>query len=421
VYNPTIMTSELQFNVIKWLIVAVAPFSLVADTLLLTCIYRHKERRNTVFHRLMVGMAFHDWFGSLGISLGPVPMPRQYGLPFSYGTIATCTAQGLIVNLLVVAHLYGATVPMYYLLLIRYKKNESWISKYIEPMFHALPLLWGYVAIFVGLSKTIFNPIATQNLCSVGVAPPGCDYTPDMVCTRGQSFNRFGYVFNIAPVSTTLGLLFFSLTVVIFTIRSQLRRNLLYEFHGGDFTSKTPSGSEMNAQSRTMSTRKMMSSKAFATSEPKSSHSLEGPELTNRTDLSPAEEVGGQNGHGASNEGMVVDSAPSPHARTDSDSTSQRNLAVNETIDKGSNTRLSDPVRNETNRQFSFTSSRNASMHKSSALLQQAITQCLCYGLAFLFCSVWTLTLFILDVAGHEAELFTQYYWVRFGCRDMHG
>jgi hypothetical protein len=63
----------------------------------------------------------------------------------------------------------------------------------MEPIFHVACLTWGYVAVIIGLALDIFNPIATQNLRSFGVAPPGCNYIPEIECTRGRCYQEFGY------------------------------------------------------------------------------------------------------------------------------------------------------------------------------------------------------------------------------------
>jgi hypothetical protein len=377
------MSIEHRLNVLRWLNVAVAPISLFASTLLLICIYRHQDdRRNTVFHRLMVGVAVHDWLGSFAFSLGPIPIPKKYDIPYAMGTQATCTLQGMLVNMMVTSSLYSASVPIYFLFIIRYKCSEHWIAQFVEPVMHLVALSWGYVTTITGLIIGVFNPAATQNICSIAVAPPGCDYSIDIECTRGQNAEKFAYASSIVPYLTVAGLLIVSLTVVIYTIRSQLRRNMLYKFHHDNRNPTTALSGAVH-----------------------SIGSFHGTTVTATTTTAAA----------AAAAAAAVDQSHPMHESTSPaptpvvvDSTSLHPVIHTTTT----TTRAPTPMK------WSFFLKRpreptnNNNNNRCEAMLHQAITQCLTYGFAYLFCLVWTATIIIISLSGQGSKLLTQYYWV---------
>jgi hypothetical protein len=119
----------------------------------------------------------------------------------------------------------------------------------MEPIFHVACLTWGYVAVIIGLALDIFNPIATQNLRSFGVAPPGCKYIPEDGMYAWSMLSRIWICFSIALVTVISGLLILSFTLVVYNLQSQLRRNQLYEFHGLDHSNRIHTRGEMQCSS----------------------------------------------------------------------------------------------------------------------------------------------------------------------------
>jgi hypothetical protein len=379
------MSIEHRLHVLRWLNVAVAPISLFASTLLLICIYRHQgDRRNTVFHRLMVGVAIHDCLGSIGFSLGPIPIPRKYDIPYGMGTQATCTLQGMLANLMITSSLYTACVPIYFLLIIRYKCTEHRIAQFVEPVMHLVALSWGYVTTITGLAIGVFNPAATQNICSIAVAPPGCEYNIDITCTRGQHAEKFAYASSIVPYLTVAGLLIVSVTVVIYTIRSQLRRNMLYKFcHDNPAPASAISGAAHT------------------------NGSFHGTTMTTTTTTTAPTAAAVDQSHP-----IQENTPPAPNPVVD-DSTSLHPVVIHTTAPTPIKwTLFLTRPRQLITTIINHNNNNSNSNNRSEAMLHQAITQCLTYGIAYLFCLVWTATIIILSLSGKESQLFTQYYWV---------
>jgi hypothetical protein len=133
----------------------------------------------------MMVMSIHDLMSSLAISMGPVPIPQKYNIPHSFGTQATCTLQGFMVVMNNVTHYYAVAVSIYFLLIIRYKLPDRWIATYVEPFMHGVSIIWAYAVAFMALAFDVYNPVATENICVIDPAPPGCKYLPDIQCTRG--------------------------------------------------------------------------------------------------------------------------------------------------------------------------------------------------------------------------------------------
>jgi hypothetical protein len=418
----TMTESDVKSNALKWLIVAVAPLSVLGSSASLVCIFRHsKERRNTIFHRLMIGMSIHDFLSSLAISMGPVPIPQQYNIPHSFGTQATCTLQGFMVTMINVAHYYAVAVSIYFLLIIRYKLPDRWIAKNIEPIMHGVSIIWAYTVSFMALSNDVFNPASTENLCVIDFAPPGCQYLPDVECTRGLEADRFATLASVVPTVFVLGMLVIVHGFIIFTIRARLRRNVRHTFPG-----QRSSRKNNKLSSRSLSVmRSTWSQKSISEC------------LESRGDTSVVAAMKPINVLGEQGQPSVIrqESLRLPESNSDSDppkSSSDPTCATTISIDQphspSTNTIVSSASQNLWSTGFfsavgvswiwqrKESANKRPSRRRNNSSLSQAVTQCMLYGFVYIFCLVWTGMITILSLAERDEELFTRYYWVKSRC-----
>jgi len=123
-------------------------------------------------------------------------MPR--GTPFVFGargSTQTCTAQGFFAQIGVSSVMYNASLSTYYLLVIRYGWPESRIVK-VEPLLHAIPLIFGFATMIAGLFLQLFNYGVWD--CWIAPYPLGCEESwrngGKTTCERGDNASLYQIV-----------------------------------------------------------------------------------------------------------------------------------------------------------------------------------------------------------------------------------
>jgi hypothetical protein len=155
-----------------------------------------KTMHNTAYHRIMFAMSISDIITSTAIALTTLPMPADVIYDFegpSFGTVGTCTAQGL-------ANIIGSglslaancTLNMYYLCTLRFKMPEAKFSKIVEPI---CVLVFVPMAIcfpcLVTLKNDLINPSPYESLCTAAYYPFECQLDEDVECIRGNTAKNY--------------------------------------------------------------------------------------------------------------------------------------------------------------------------------------------------------------------------------------
>ncbi len=137
-----------------------------------------------------------------GVAAIPADTPGAIG---AYGTIATCTAQGIFNQL-------SQAVPLYYVALSGFSwivvvqgnfdpTKYAWAEKYI----HFGVNLWAVVSSSILFSLQAFNPSEGWPSCYIGSVPMGCGDDSGIPCERGpQNISQVLAVFLGLPVFVLL-------------------------------------------------------------------------------------------------------------------------------------------------------------------------------------------------------------------------
>ena len=151
--------------------------------------------RNT-YRRLMMGLSAVDITMSICFFMSTWPMPR--GTPFVFGargTTQTCTAQGFFAQIGVSSVMYNASLSTYYLLVVRYGWPESRVAD-VEPWLHAIPLVFGFATMIVGLFLKLYNYGVWD--CWIAPYPLGCKESwrngGETTCERGDNASLYQIV-----------------------------------------------------------------------------------------------------------------------------------------------------------------------------------------------------------------------------------
>jgi hypothetical protein len=247
------MDDDARLKYLFFIGCAISPLSILGSALTLITLHRTKKGTGTsasggnngsgsgnnnkpqtkTFHRLMMGISISDIIFATGLTLGPLPMPKEMGLQWAHGNTATCTMQGFFLQLGAASIAYSFMLMVYFVLVIRYNMREATIATRIEPFMHLVPLLFFGGSAFAGLALDVFNPAGV--FCWLGVWPMGCDEEPDVVgeCERGGDYiHVFGNWFAVVPyIVLTFGIIM-ALLIVAFTVVNRYRQGNRFVFAG---------------------------------------------------------------------------------------------------------------------------------------------------------------------------------------------
>ncbi len=137
-----------------------------------------------------------------GVAAVPVGTPGVIG---AYGTVATCTAQGLFNQLSQAVPLYYVALSVFsWIVVVQGKFDPSkyaWAEKYI----HICVNLWAIVSSSILFCLQAFNPSEGWPGCYIGSVPMGCGDDSGIPCQRGpQNISKVLAAFVFLPVLVLL-------------------------------------------------------------------------------------------------------------------------------------------------------------------------------------------------------------------------
>lgn len=167
---------------------AMAIMSFVCSSILIWMIRRSHNGLSTTQHRILVGLSLADIANALGHIFSNVSNPSEmnYIVWGAHGTDASCITNGFFTTVgFVAAPLYNWSLNLYYLVVVRYSKNEEYIRKKLEPFFHGFP-----IAVASGLSITLlvngnYNSDTVGNCTGPVNNAPHCTGYEDGVVREG--------------------------------------------------------------------------------------------------------------------------------------------------------------------------------------------------------------------------------------------
>lgn len=142
--------------------------SLVASTLIILSICRDRRKLRKTYHRLVLGMSISDWITSFAIFLSTWLIPRGYSdfsfpgsdtlitVPWAIGTDGTCQLQAALMQFAQTTVLYGVSMALFFMLIIQFRWRDARIQR-LEPLLHAIPILWGICSAVGGHSAGLFG------------------------------------------------------------------------------------------------------------------------------------------------------------------------------------------------------------------------------------------------------------------------
>ena len=169
--------------------------------------YRQHEEL-TPRHRLLAAMSIWDFLASCGWFLTTWPIPDRseiHWVKWNVGNQQTCTAQGVFTQLAIGTVTYNACLALYYLLAIRYGKDNMWIAVNVEPWMHAIVTVFTLSTAIIPAFLGLYNPTGWD--CWIMPFPIGCKQSYQIpsnsdqttTCTRGDNARFYQLGFSYGP------------------------------------------------------------------------------------------------------------------------------------------------------------------------------------------------------------------------------
>mmetsp|Transcript_53216 Transcript_53216/g.79028 ORF Transcript_53216/g.79028 Transcript_53216/m.79028 type:complete len:389 (+) Transcript_53216:78-1244(+) len=198
-----------------------AVLSLISSAFIVKKVWNdHSNKRSNVVGRVLLCMSLSDIVSSFAWFLSSWPAPKGT-FPFSVGNTATCSAQGLIMQLGLATPLYNAGLSFFYLLIIRYGLKERRLEQ-LERWVHVGILLFVLTTSLVCLSLGLYNP--SYSACWIAPLPFTCKDN----CIRGNNAVFYRLVFGIIPLWLSLFFCLACMLSIHMSVRKVEKRNSRY-------------------------------------------------------------------------------------------------------------------------------------------------------------------------------------------------
>ena len=127
-------------------------FSLLGSFAVIYDVARDEKKRQTTYHRLMLGVSISDLLSSVAFIMGTWAMPKG-STSGALGTVGTCDFFGFIGQVgTLSAALYNVVLATYYVLMLKFRWSSTKLKQRAEPWFHAFAIL---CAISVGITASV--------------------------------------------------------------------------------------------------------------------------------------------------------------------------------------------------------------------------------------------------------------------------
>lgn len=175
---------EEQIRIISIIQTISGSFSFAGSVTILSILLRLEGRLCSTYRRIVFGMSISDALSSAAFALCAIPTM----------SVSACSVQGFFVHLgALTTPSYNFALCVYYLMTVRFEKNEEWIKKKIEPFFHFFALSWPIgTGIFLLITNS-FNPTGPN--CWIAPSPRDCLIDPNIECERGENAYKYRWLF----------------------------------------------------------------------------------------------------------------------------------------------------------------------------------------------------------------------------------
>ena len=211
-----------------------ATLSLLGSSLIIAIIWNDRQAKlKRVYHRLLLGMSIIDVVRSFNLALSSLVVPRD--TPWVWngrGTVATCEMSGYINQFQVSIPLYTSFLCLYYVLIMVFQVQESWVATRVEPFLHAISWMYPMILGVYGLVRGYFNPVDVSiGWCMIDDAPPNCSTSDTIECDRGGNPKVFTILSHVIPGIVAFTIILVSMGLILLQVKKTYGRFLTTTTH----------------------------------------------------------------------------------------------------------------------------------------------------------------------------------------------
>uniref|UniRef100_A0A6U5MQS0 G-protein coupled receptors family 2 profile 2 domain-containing protein n=1 Tax=Grammatophora oceanica TaxID=210454 RepID=A0A6U5MQS0_9STRA len=229
----------MGFTQTEFLILAIIPkvsavLSTAGSVWILVEVFTDRKKVTNVYHRLLTAMSIYDilessWNFASNWAL-PVGTPNTW---YTFGTQATCTAQGFFLQFGVGIPIYNGCLALYYLLIVRYGIRDERMKKWIEPSMHLFAFVVAFGTAIAGVPLDLYNPDDVP-MCWIKNNPIGCtetwQSTPENPanCVRGDNSSLYRFAFYLSWVWGSIFSAIVATVLLYLTVRGLEKKTTRY-------------------------------------------------------------------------------------------------------------------------------------------------------------------------------------------------
>ena len=155
--SPYLLPSrEIHQKTFTWLTRCSALLSFLgSSTIIYIILSDRKKKLCRLNNRILLAMSIADIINTFALGVSTAPLPRgTYG---AAGNVATCSAQGFLIQLGFAGPMYNAMLCISYLLIVKYNMKEHTIKRKYETCMHAIAILYPLVTAIIGVCLDLYK------------------------------------------------------------------------------------------------------------------------------------------------------------------------------------------------------------------------------------------------------------------------
>jgi len=219
---------------------AMAIISFTSSVIFIWMILRSSDGLKTTQHRLLIGLCIADViYSSTQILFGHSgPKELDYVAWNAHGNLNYCLVNGSLRQFgLFLGTWYNASLCLFYLAVVKYKKSDDFVTKKIEPYLHGVPFIIALGHVVLRLSTEGLNPSVGGSCSEFVYNPPHCFDAEDgyrlegffdTPCGRGRSSKRLNEAIYFIIVFSPAIIMIASLALIYKSVREQEKKIAQY-------------------------------------------------------------------------------------------------------------------------------------------------------------------------------------------------
>jgi len=128
------------------------------------------------------------------------------------------------------ATFYSLSLQVYFLLVIKYDIDDAKIAKYVEPIFHIIPIAYSSASMIAMLATKNYNTVDELVICSIDSRPLNCYNDPDIDCISKGNPETMKQILAVSSLMTIFALNCIMMVMIWFAVYFQTKKSESYRY-----------------------------------------------------------------------------------------------------------------------------------------------------------------------------------------------